>query len=881
MCFCTIILSNGRVNISVSVHQNGSISETYSSTTGNQQFLSYHTFVRQVNGHEGRITWIKATALNKTSLSIDGTLELDNLQQNTTYENNTDRPGMDYKHFSIKNSPPAACQQACLNDIMKCKAWTWVAPGVQGPDAVCWLKNGVSYHQQSNTCVSGVVFPSVNQASLYITRNISLLSTIQTSYDLINYNTDLKCHGENSPCAVLSLEDIYIVHLPKPLDYVFSASIKKIPEDIVAHWQFKCPTIMVQKSSNLIALVANPSVLNASQIESFPPFLELQNSNISSSVPSIRYGWAASSLSSHSIYGRTEGVLSWSNHAHGTLTYSIILSQEADVGGGGDFTLVASHLWEKQGKYLFYNSPGQQQNVFNSTLNLFDSWRNYAWRKTAQDFYFEFDCGNNDNTSIPCSSLATKRNIWADKRGTNQDLWLNAWFQTLRQALGMYIYGVRGNDSKIQRQALGVLKLSLKAPQTPDGAFPTIFWFGIDGSQNWVDDSGWAGLCNEIPKSHRPVDCMNFYHAFDMASTCYWMLKWYQQDTVPSSLRNLILRFVTSTADFMVTVQQPSGNIPSWFNKISPHLPAIEMRDLNAETAPVSLFLSELYNITRNISYLQAAQRAMSFIENFVVPESKWFDYETFVSCSPKPFNFYDPLTSQWPQNNLAMIQAAMAALRLFEVTGNYSRLVAGERILGRLSLTQAVWTHPSLSPILVGGFTTQNTDSEWSDNRQQYAAVLYLQYYKVTGKLEYLERSVAAMRSTFAIAPYENWAHTGGSEGDTHGALSSAINWGTCSAATAVEFTLIFLRDAFINVHHKHGVCVNGCTLRNLSVMRNSVNFSFCSPFIHHYQRHPVVIIAEASINMSVISNGLLLGNFSPQQLQTGINVPNAKICP
>ena len=43
----------------------------------------------------------------------------------------------------------------------------------------------------------------------------------------------------------------------------------------------------------------------------------------------------------------------------------------------------------------------------------------------------------------------------------------------------------------------------------------------------------------------------------------------------------------------------------------------------------------------------------------------------------------------------------------------------------------------------------------------------------------ELLERAVGALRSSFAIAPYENWAHTGGSQGDVQGALSSMP---TCS---------------------------------------------------------------------------------------------------
>ena len=37
------------------------------------------------------------------------------------------------------------------------------------------------------------------------------------------------------------------------------------------------------------------------------------------------------------------------------------------------------------------------------------------------------------------------------------------------------------------------------------------------------------------------------------------------------------------------------------------------------------------------------------------------------------------------------------------------------------------MWSHPLLSPKLLGGMTTQNTDAEWSDNRQSYLALTLL----------------------------------------------------------------------------------------------------------------------------------------------------------
>ena len=64
-----------------------------------------------------------------------------------------DLPGQDYKKAATGGSHD--CEKACLSDS-RCLAFTWVEPGVQGSDAVCWLKLGVPDAIQKLYCVSGV-----------------------------------------------------------------------------------------------------------------------------------------------------------------------------------------------------------------------------------------------------------------------------------------------------------------------------------------------------------------------------------------------------------------------------------------------------------------------------------------------------------------------------------------------------------------------------------------------------------------------------------------------------------------------------------------------------------------------------------------------------
>ena len=66
-----------------------------------------------------------------------------------------DRPGNDYRSFNLSTPNPNLCRSQCAAEG-QCVAWTYVNPGVQGPQARCWLKAAVPNPVQNNCCVSGV-----------------------------------------------------------------------------------------------------------------------------------------------------------------------------------------------------------------------------------------------------------------------------------------------------------------------------------------------------------------------------------------------------------------------------------------------------------------------------------------------------------------------------------------------------------------------------------------------------------------------------------------------------------------------------------------------------------------------------------------------------
>jgi hypothetical protein len=77
----------------------------------------------------------------------------------TGIEPGINRAGSDYRNFQVgnadlRNQPELVCRTACQKEA-QCKAWTYVKPGVQGPNARCWLKTGVPVASVNTCCVSG------------------------------------------------------------------------------------------------------------------------------------------------------------------------------------------------------------------------------------------------------------------------------------------------------------------------------------------------------------------------------------------------------------------------------------------------------------------------------------------------------------------------------------------------------------------------------------------------------------------------------------------------------------------------------------------------------------------------------------------------------
>lgn len=71
------------------------------------------------------------------------------------FEFGVDRPGGDIWSGNMVGNQEE-CHRWCTRDL-RCRSFTWVRPGIQGPSARCWIKNTVPAPVANGCCVSGVV----------------------------------------------------------------------------------------------------------------------------------------------------------------------------------------------------------------------------------------------------------------------------------------------------------------------------------------------------------------------------------------------------------------------------------------------------------------------------------------------------------------------------------------------------------------------------------------------------------------------------------------------------------------------------------------------------------------------------------------------------
>ncbi len=613
-----------------------------------------------------------------------------------------------------------------------------------------------------------------------------------------------------------------------PLDDCHVPHLVPQPGLVIADMVFRSPALLVRRAEFALALL--PDLARLAQSRPAPWALDFDRDG-PLTTPRLALAMVHHSLDHH-VYFRAEPTREIQIPAGGIeLACELIATGRAT----SDFTRnVQRRLWQQHGESLY--RAGRPQ-----VLPLDEAAREAMRRLFSRgDLYFEFEREGRRYGGIAAHACTTKRQlrplgaratrVASPIHGFGISLWLRAlgafnlsrrgddflrwslsnlgipyiaetqftaWFNALRTAYGARVLAEKWRDERLMEQAGLIKELALSAP-LDDGIFAAVCTHP-EGKLWW----------HRGTLAFKPI---GDYHTPDQATTGYVMARWYRDIERDPRL----LERARGLAGFFARHQLPSGAVPAWIEGRR-HQPLPRLRE-SASTAGPLMFMAQLAALDEDERWLDSARRMAEFIEEHVLPDHRWYDYETFYSCSKQRRPARDPRSGVLPQNTQCKWWAAEGMRLLAEITGEDHYVELLQRCLDDLLWHQQIWDAPYLSIDTFGGFGSMNTDAEWNDARQGCIAPVLMDSYGVTGDPQHFQRGVAALRACYTTllhpamrewapgnmahyreedrgAIYENYAHLGF---DRVCAGYLEPDWGAGTAAWATAHAWQFYGDVF-----------------------------------------------------------------------------------
>jgi hypothetical protein len=563
-------------------------------------------------------------------------------------------------------------------------------------------------------------------------------------------------------------------------DFTWTPNLTPNPDEVVGRHVFRSPAVVVQRGGLAAVLLPELDTMNGMPL---PATLGLDVRDPDG--PRLDLDFRDHDVVRHVFWRHQAGKTKHLEGAHYyRFSYDILLAANAEPRRA---YRLATRWWAHTLSGNLHDTLPQSVPWSRYAAVGFDQYMlPIAWRQTAMD-----------GETVGGVSM----NSWGYENAT----WFQCWFNDLRSAYGTYLWGKRLKRDDLVAKARQTRQLLLHSPQK-NGLFPVIYDWDR-GAWHDFEAGGGPGIC----------------HVVDCAWAAYWLLMWDRDlEKDPASIA-----FARRLGDYLVSAQKPDGNLPAYVTTAT--MQPTESLAGGAESAGCGMFLAFLGRQTGEAKYLDAARKVAEYLRRDIMPRNKWFDYETFYSCSGKPETFYDSITDQNPQNNLSIQWAAELFRQLYLAGHKPADLKDGEALMDYLNLYQQCWSPPWMTFEGFGGYGVQNTDAEWNDARQAQFACTNLDYYELTGKREYMERGIAALRAGFAttympenalISPYtyaktptgyadENYGH-GGTNGP---AGPTSWDWGTGSALASVAYAHQTYGDVWVDWDKMQAFGIDGVT--------------------------------------------------------------------
>ena len=667
----------------------------------------------------------------------------------------------------------------------------------------------------------------------------------------------------NSPTLEYLLSPFLFSPTSNP-EFIHAPKLKFAEDDIFGDRTFYSPAVIMQDKNMFCALVPDLDMINtfkvlspdarfaATRVKGRPWDLPVDSSRWS--MPTGLDYNLKSGLSDRPIfsYGIIDAIathhMHWPHPNDGSMVrhlrknnvkYGFELMIQSDATRYRGYQSVSRFMWDRYGTKCLQEPRPQVMPFENYAKKCYPAsaaykgWTvglNWTVNNSAPKGYPDMEAWQQwEMQGWPVGGYKNSAQGWYDM------IEFTTWWNNMRDAVGIYWWGKHTSDSSLVDKSRRIVNLILLSPQKK-GAFPVIYralkrrWQG----NHWdppaeMDSSRVERYFSDESQS---------YQTTAMSKTCAHLLRYYR--LCESNKR--IIPFVKSYGDFIVNHIEPNDCLPSWF---SAELVTNPYLKFNGEQGVHIWFLSELYNVTKDIKYLKAAERMAAFMKKEILPKQRWLDFEVYFSCGVKPMNFKDLYTEQDPRGNVSMSWAAEGFAALYSANGNKEWLDAGEQVIDYLSLYQTVWNpHFIYTAYPFGGTDTDNGDAAWLNGHQAMLPGIFAWYGKQLGRQDLIERSVALARASLVLAnlkenfenkiySYPNFPEGLGPENIDHEGipqtpLRTGGSWCEIGGLTGVSDAMRELGGLYINVEKKLSVGVNGVTVKGYQWDKKTLTIHF-----------------------------------------------------
>ena len=691
------------------------------------------------------------------------------------------------------------------------------------------------------------------------------LEIVLENKDLLHFKYDIVSKKKLNLTKLVANYDLMIGNNP---DSTWVPHVCPEENFIIPDHCFRSPVIIYTKDKTSFALVPDLEMFKNNRPYKMLMDFKLKEEEYSG-MPHLAYGFGNYKPCSHVLF-KHDPTRKMNIHENTNLSFGYYIRIFKDLSFSEVVAQMNSFLWEKYGKSELYEGIGPQflpyeKNVEAGYKAIFEQheffgnfkingqecggiWNRSWLGRKKQDITFippeqvEKYKENNQNALVGyetrISRLIMKMSImprvvkimdWASRRFPIMkrvaEIQNNAWFLNIRTGYSFKYFGTLWNDDKLIDKGDRTLNTVLSLDRTR-GLFPSVF---LLPSENAEEISTVNGL-----------KAFLFTEDFNTVDSCiamYWALKFYQD----FDKREDIILKSKELVDLIEEIQLENGAIPVFVNfEDDRKTPIIKQELINsASSGGPLMFLMEYYKISKDERVILIAEGIAKYLQNEIIPQDKWHDFECFYSCTYRPMDFYDDYTMSHCMNTLCIYWCAEGLKELYKVTKKEEHIKAGEHVISILSLFQQVWNMSNISFNTFGGFCSQNNDAEISDARQGLFVRVYMEYYLVTGKIEYMERGIATLRGCWAVqlikeneeqSPgvlkgidtvegvdrgfvFENYGHSGY---DMHVLGYMMFDWGVGSSSSATAYVKKHFGDIFIDFKENLAWGIDGTIVRS-----------------------------------------------------------------